>query len=79
MIILRRGFSRIDSRCQGEALRPGAAGAAIATIPIASTFLIVPASSLSLGRLGAMRKHGLCLVRAEQKGFLVPGLIFGRF
>ena len=44
-IILRRSLVCIDSSAQSKALRLGAARAAIATIPIMSTLLIVPALS----------------------------------
>ena len=55
-------------------------GAAIAIIPIVLTFLMVPAGSLQgLSLLGTMKKHGSCLLGAEQKRALVPGVILGRF
>ena len=54
-------------------------GATLATILIAPTFLVVPARSLGLGELEAMRKHGLYLLEAERKETSVPGVILGRF
>ena len=44
-IISSRDLGRVDPSSRGGALRPGAAGAAIATIPIVSTLLMVPARS----------------------------------
>ena len=79
IIISSRGLGRVDPSGRGGALRSRAAGAVIATISIAPTLLVVPAMFLGLGGLGAMRKHGLCLVRAEKKGALVPDVIFGNF
>ena len=78
-IISSRGLGCVDPNGQGEALRPGAMGAASVTILIAPTFLVVPARFLGLGGLGAMRRHGLCLLGAEQKGASVLGVILGRF
>ena len=69
----------MDPSRRGQALRPGAAEAAIATIPIAPTLLVVLASFLVLDGLKLMRRHGSCLVRAERKGTLVVGVISGRF
>ena len=69
----------VNSSGRGGVLRHGAARVAIATIPIAPTFLVILARSLDLGGLGAMRRHGLCLVRVEQKGTLVPVVIFDSF
>ena len=70
----------VDPSGQGGALRPGAAGAAIATIPIISTLLMVLAGSLQgLSSLETMRRHCLCLLGAERKGALVPGMILDRF
>ena len=79
MIVLSQDFGHIDTSDRRGALRPRAAKAAIATIPIAPTFLVVPARSLNLDWLGTMRRHGLCLVRAERKEALVSGIILSRF
>ena len=54
-------------------------GAVIVTIPITPIFLMVPARSFGLDRLGAMRRHGSCLLGEERKGALVSDVIFGRF
>ena len=78
-IISSRGLGCIDPSGRGGALRPGVARAAIAIIPIAPTLLVVLVSSLGFGGLGAMRRHGSCLLKAEQRGILVPGVIFDRF
>ena len=78
-IISSQGFSCVDSSSRGRALRPRAARAIIATISIAPTLLVVPARSLGLGGLGAIRRHGSCLLKTKQKGILVPGMILGRF
>ena len=79
-IISSRGLGHIDSSSWGRALRSGAAGAAIVTIFIVPTLLMVLARSLQgLSLLETMRRHGLCLLGAERKGVLVPGVIFGRF
>ena len=79
-IISCRGLGCVDPSGRGGALRPGAAGAMIATISIVPTLLMVPARSLQgLSSLGTMRGHGLCLLGAEQKGALVPDMVFGRF
>ena len=79
-IILSRGFSRIDPSDRGGALRPGAAGAIIATILIVLIFLMVPARSLQgLSSLRTMRRHSLYFLGAEQKGALVPNMILNRF
>ena len=79
-IILSQGFGCVDTSGQSKALRPGAAGAAIATIFIMPTLLIVSTRSLrGLSLLGTMRRHGLCLLGAERKRVLVPGVILGRF
>ena len=79
-IILSRGLGCVDPSGRGEALRPEAAGAAIATISIMPTLLMVPARSFQdLSSLGKMRKHDLCLLGAEQKGASVPGVVLSRF
>ena len=79
-IILSWGLGYIDPSGRGGALRPGATRVATATISIVPTLLIVPTWSFrGLGLLGTMRKHGLCLLEAEQKGALVFGMILGRF
>ena len=77
--ILSRGLSCIDPNCRVRALRLGVTGAAITTIPIAPTFLVVPARSLGVVGLGAMKRHGLCLLETERKRTLVPKVFFGRF
>ena len=64
---------------RGGALRAGVKGDTTATIPIASTLLVIPARSLGLGGLKARRRHGLCLLGAERNRILVPGVIFDRF
>ena len=64
-IILSQVLGRVDLNGRRGALRPRAAGAAIRTIPIAPTLLIVPAKSLGLSGLGIMRRHGLYLLGAE--------------
>ena len=80
IIILSRGLVCIDPSGRSGALRPRAAGAAIATIPIVPTpQMVLVRSPQGLSSLGMMRKHGLCLLEAEQKGALVPGVILGRF
>ena len=69
----------VDSSSRGGALRPGSAGSGIATISIMPTLVMVSArSSQALSSLGTMRRHGLCLLEAEQKGASVPGMILGR-
>ena len=79
-VISSRGLGRIDPVCRGGALRPRAAGAATVTIPILLTLLVSPARSFQdLSSLGTMRRHGLCLLRAERKGASDLGVIFGRF
>ena len=78
-IISSRGLGFVDFSGWGGALKPGATGAAIATISIAPTLLVIPARFFSLRELRAMRRHGSCLLKAEQKGTLIPGVIFGRF
>ena len=79
-IILSRGLGRVDPSDRGKVLRPGAVGAAIAMISIVPTFLIVPARSLQgLSSLGTMKKDGLCLLGAEEKGASVHGVVLGRF
>ena len=79
-IILSRGFGLIDPGGSGRALRLGAVEAAIVTIAIIPTFLVVSARSLrGFSSLGTMKRHGLCLLEAEQKGVLVPDMILGRF
>ena len=61
-------------------MRPGAAGTAIATISIVPTFLMVSVRSLrGLSLLGTMKRHGSCLLGAEQKGASVLGVVLGRF
>ena len=80
IIISSQSLGCVDPCGQGRALRPGAAGAAIATISIMPTLLMVPARSFrGLSLLGTMRRHDLCLLRAERKGALVPGVVFGSF
>ena len=78
-IILSQSLGCVDPRGRGRALRPGATGAAIATISIAPTLLVIPARSLGLAGLGAMRKHGSCLLRVERKRASVPSVILGSF
>ena len=79
-IISCRGLGCVDPSGRGGALRPGAAGATIATISIVPTLLMVPARSLrGLSLLGTMRRHGLCLLGVERKGVSVPGVVLGRF
>ena len=78
-VILSRGLGCVDPRRQNGALRPGAAGAAIATISIVPILLVVPARSLGFDGLGTMRKHSSCLVGVERKGTLVPDVILDRF
>ena len=79
-IISSRGLGCVNPSCRGGALRPGAVGAVIATISIVTTFLMVPARFIrGLSSLGTMKRHGLCLLGAEQKGALVPGVDLGRF
>ena len=64
-IILSQGLGHVVSSSRGRALKPGATGAAIATISIAPTLLVVPARSLGLGGLEAIKRHDLCPVGAE--------------
>ena len=79
-IISSRSLGRVDPNGQDGALRPGAAKGTIATIPIVSTPLMVPARSLQgSSSFGTMRRHGLCLLGAKRKGALVPGVILNRF
>ena len=79
-IISSRGLGCVDPSGRGGALRPGVAEAAIATISIVLTLLMVPARSLrGLSSLGTMRRHGSCLLGAERKGASVPGVVLGRF
>ena len=78
-IISSQGFGRVNLSGRGGALRLGTAGAVIVTISIAPILLVVLARFLSLGGLGAIKKNGLCLVKAEQRGVLVLNVIFGRF
>ena len=79
-IISSRGFGCVDLTGRGRALRPRAVRAVIATIPIMLTLLMVPARFFQgLSSLGTMRRHGLCLLRVEQKGASVPEVILGRF
>ena len=73
------GLDRVDPSYRGGALRPRVAGATITIIPIASTFLVIPARSLGLSVLGTMRKHGSSFVRAEWKKAPVPDVIPNRF
>ena len=79
IIVSSQGFGFVNPSYRGRALRPGAAGAAIEMSLIALIFLMLPARSLGFDRLRAMRRHWLCLLRAKQKGALVPGVILGRF
>ena len=80
MVISSRGFSRVEHSRQGGALRPEAARAAIATISIAPTLLVVSTRSLRrLNSLGIMRRHDLCLFGVELKKASVPKVFFGRF
>ena len=79
-IILSRNLDCVDLNGRNRALRPKAAEAAIATIPIVPILLIVPARSLQgLNLLGTIKRHSLCLLGAEQKGVLVSGVIFNGF
>ena len=78
-IISSQDFGRVDLSSWGGAPRPGIARAAIAIIPIAAIFLVVPVEFLGLGGLGAIKRHSLCPVKAERKGTLVSGMILGRF
>ena len=78
-IISSRGLGCVDHSGRVGALRSRAAGAAIATIFIAPILLVVPVRSFGLARLGAMRRHDLCLVRAKKKGALVPSMILNSF
>ena len=79
-IISSRSFGYIDSSGRSGSLRPEAAGAAIATISIVPTFLMVPTRSLQgLSLLGTIRRHFSCLLGAERKGVSVPGVVLGRF
>ena len=65
-MISNRSLGCVDSNGRGEGLRPGAARAVIATIPIVPIFLVFPARSLwDLSSLGTIRRHGLCLLGAE--------------
>ena len=65
-IISSRGLGHVDLSGRGAALRPEAAGAAIATIPIVLTFLIVPAWSFqAFSSLGTMRRLGSCISGAQ--------------
>ena len=80
MIISSPGVGCVDPSGRSGALRPRAAEAAIATILIVPTLLMVPAQSFrGLSLLGTMRKYGLGLLGAERKGASVPGMILGRF
>ena len=78
-LILSQGLGCVNPSSQGRALRRGATGAVIATISIMPIFLLVPARSLGLGRLRAMRRYGLCLLKAERKRASVPSVILGSF
>ena len=79
-IISSRALGRVDLSGRGGTLRPGAAGAPIATIFIVPILFMVPARSLrGLSSLRTMRRHGLCLLKAERKGASVLGVILGRF
>ena len=77
--ILSQNLGRVDPCSQGRALRPGVAEAAIATIFIAPTLLVVPARSFDLDGLKPMRRHGSCLLEAERKGTLILDVIVNRF
>ena len=79
-IISSQGIGRVDCSGRDGALSPGAAKAAIVTIAIMPTFLMVLAQSLQdLSSLKTIRRHGLCLLEAERKGALIPHVILGRF
>ena len=79
-IISSRGLGCVDSSSRSGALKPGAAGPVIVTIPIVSTFLVALARSFQyLSLLGTMKRHSFCLLVAERKGASVPGVIFNRF
>ena len=78
-VIMSRGLSCVDLNGQGEALRPEAAGAKIATIAILPTLLVVLSRSLSFGGLRAIGRNGSCLLKAEQSKTSVWGVIFDRF
>ena len=78
-IVWSQSLGCADPSGRGIAVRLGAAGTAIVTILIPSTLLVISARSLGFGGLGAIKKHGLCLVKAERKRALVPGVILGRF
>ena len=77
--IASRSVSCVDHSGRAGALRPGATGTTIATIPIAPNLLVVPARSLGLSVLAAIRSHGSYLRGVEQKGALALGEIRGRF
>ena len=78
-IVSSRGLHSVALSCRSETLRLPIAGAAIMTIPISLILLVVSARSFGLNGLEVIRRHGSCLVRAEWKTALVPGIIFGRF
>ena len=79
-IISSRSLGRDCPSSRSGARRPGAVRAAIATISIVLTLLMVPARSFrGFSSLGTMRRHGLCLLGAERKGASVSGMILGRF
>ena len=78
-IVSSRGLNCVDPNGRGGALMPGAVRAAIATISIAPILLVVLARSFGLGGLGAMKRHGSCLMRAERNGALVPSVILSGF
>ena len=78
-IISSRGIGCVNPSARSEALGPGAARAAVATIPISPTLLVVLARCFGLGGLGVMRRHSSYLLGAERKGIPVPAVILGRF
>ena len=79
-IISSQGLGCVDPSGRDGALRPGAAGAAIATLSIMPTLLMVPARSLQdLSSLETMRRHGSCLLGAERKGASILDVVLGRF
>ena len=78
-IILSQDLGRVDLSSRNGALRLGVAEAAIATISIVPILLVVLARSLSLGRLRAMKRYSLCLVKVKWKGASVPNVILDSF
>ena len=73
MVISSRGLKHVDPSRRDRTLRPGAAGAVIAIISIAPTFLVVSARSFQgLSLLKTMKRHGSCLLGAERKRTSVP-------